>query len=364
MNKVCRARNQRTLMAVPLAAALLLAAMVASAAPEKTLVSTTTSAVKTTAVTDKKDLKKKLLLKGKALKGRVAKPSNTKPTSSVLISKKVVPAKAPVVNEKVALRKDTPIANEWITTKTTPKPPAPQAFHAALLAQRSRSMVDFGDGTYGEQNGFQLMTSLQISEKWNTSFLGGYAQDVKNALDSDFQDGLLSFGHSPWSLSESLNFSAALVGVVPLSKAAKLQTLQGGAGVSLGLSVKPGVLISGFTLGFGVSAIRLFHEYETSDLGKMNNAYSSRQNFNTSYTYKKVTASAIFYHVNRWSYKNSLSEAFEHSEELSYAITDNFAAALGHTLAGSALKPNGVDSNVALTDEINSTVYAALTVSY
>lgn len=343
-------------MAAPLAAALLLAAVLASAAaPEKN-----SGDKKQTAVLTKAkilNLKKTIALQGKTIKGGVAKPSNVTPAATSLRA-------SSQKNEKLALRKDEPINNEWITNKTTAPAPAPQAFHASLNAQRSRSMVDFRDGSLKESNDFQMIASLSLSPKWTTALTATYSQDTKDPEGSDLEDVIVSVAHAPWSLTNSLNFSTALVGLVPASKASSVQTFRGAGGVSFGLSLKPAVMPTGLTLSVGASVVRLSHEYETSIGGKMNNAWSSRQNLLTSYTYKKATAAVVFYHTNAWSYQNTMKEAYQHAEELSYAITENFSMSLGHTLAGPALKPNGIDSNVALMDENKSIVYAGMTVSY
>jgi hypothetical protein len=52
------------------------------------------------------------------------------------------------------------------------------------------------------------------------------------------------------------------------------------------------------------------------------------------------------------------------SQELGYEISPLFAVAIGHTNAGSSLRPNGNDSNVQLVDENTSLIYGSLTVTF
>jgi hypothetical protein len=97
--------------------------------------------------------------------------------------------------------------------------------------------------------------------------------------------------------------------------------------------------------------------------GATNTQYSSSQSFNADYEIQKISFSFEAIHKNGWTYSGAAKEAFEHTEEIGYAVADSFGIAIGHTNGGSVFKSN-YDSNISLINENSSTVYGSMSLTY
>jgi len=158
----------------------------------------------------------------------------------------------------------------------------------------------------------------------------------------------------------------SLSAIAPTSKDSHVrQNMLGAASTGLTAMINPDRLLSGLNVVTVFSLARLVHQYDTATDGSVNTEYSTRQTLSLSYDWPSgFTLVGVFTHGNAMTYQNNIRESFEHYEEVEYQISKTFGVALGHSNAGSILKANGVDSNVALVDDNTSMVYASLTVVF
>ena len=233
-------------------------------------------------------------------------------------------------------------------------------------ANRSSSLVDFEDGTRKDQNNYLTRFTYKFTETYGMRLQGGYSQDLRYSENNDFSDASISLLRTPGKVSNNILLGYRVSAVAPTSKDSyKRQGLQTALSTALVGMINPDRLIPGLTVNASVSVGRNIHQYETALDGRVNNQYSSAQALSIGYGLKYgLSLSAEFVHKNAWSYQNVMRDSFEMSQELGFQFNPSFAVAIGHTNAGSSLRPNGNDSNVQIIDENTSTLYGSLTATF
>lgn len=233
-------------------------------------------------------------------------------------------------------------------------------------ANRSSSLVDFQDGTRKDENNYLTRFTYKFTETYGMRLQGGYSQDLRYSENNDFSDTSISFLRTPGKVSNNILLGYSVSALAPTSKDShKRQGLQTALSTALIGAINPDRLIPGLTVTGSISLGRSIHQYETALDGKVNNQYSSGQALSIGYALKYgLSLSAEFIHKNAWSYQNVMRDSFEMSQELGFQFNPSFAVALGHTNAGSSLRPNGNDSNVQIVDEKASTLYGSLTATF
>ena len=243
------------------------------------------------------------------------------------------------------------------TIKKIQPPAAQTGFSGSASIARYGSMVDHQDGTRFDSLDTTASFAYTFLEKYKLSSLFYYSYNLKKQ-DGDWDDLSLSFAHTPMTLYSRLQVSPALLGTVPMSKDATIrQELKGGIGTGLRFSFLPNTFVGGLDFKFSVSLFRNFFAAETATDGKPNSEYSSVQKGTAIYAYKKANASITFIHLNSLTYQNNIKESFMHFTEIGYDFTKAFSASIGHANIGSALKPNGQDSNILFINENTSLLY-------
>jgi len=250
------------------------------------------------------------------------------------------------------------------TQNFLPAQPPKKKFSGNVNIARGRSMVDFQDGSRAEV--LEIATKLKygFGPNYKSSLLVVYGQNPKTQ-EGDWVDPQFTLSRKEFQMGTKLTFSPGMLLDFPASKDARLrQELQGAAGISGRLGFQPNVLIKGLDLYFSTTLVRKFHRYQTATDGSVNTAYSSLQKLATTYTMGKFSLTGIFYHSNSLTYENGLKESFQHIEEIGYDFTSNINLALGHTNSGPALKANGQDNNILITNDNSSVVYVSTTISF
>lgn len=272
-----------------------------------------------------------------------------------------------LANSAIAAESQT--ATQTVTTKPAKKAESLPSYGVLALLNRSTSLVDFQDGTRSDNMDFLLSPSVKLAPG-RLSATMTYSQNLRDdssQTENDFGDIPVTFTFKAIPMGgyrdydTSLSYSATAV--APVSKIStkkdQLQTsLSGKIAWSLGPKEDGVSLLTSLTAG------RNFHSYEEDINGNVLNQYSSNQQIKLGYSFGSWSVSADFIHKSRWTYKGNVKSAFELTEEIEYGINKNYAVAIGHTNAGSVLKPNGTDTNIDIYNENNSVIYGTLTLSY
>ncbi len=290
---------------------------------------------------------------------RLTTQQSTKPNS---VRSAVVAALGP----KIIMSADQAIrAEETTVTKK---------FAGVVAISRSTSLNDFQDGSRSDSVDYLFIPSYKIKYGTLSSKLM-YSQNLRDESPeaSKIADASVTFAKSPlkweWSSPYILVLTPTLTAIVPLSQASqKRDQLQTAviAGISFGIVPDGLSLPSGFSLAVGITAGRNFHQFEESLDGKLIlNRYSSNQSVNLGYAYEQFSIGVEYIHKSRFSYQNSTKDSFELSQEIGYAINENFSVAIGHSNAAlSGMKANGSEPSFKFINENDSTVYAQLGISF
>lgn len=236
-----------------------------------------------------------------------------------------------------------------------------QNFSMNADVSRSRSLVDQKDAGLQESNDFGLGLSYSF-EKLNLATLQfGYGQDLRNPEDSSPYDVVLNLAHKVQPNYGYSNYNFAIAQIIPASKDSRdRQELHYGVKVMGQMLSKPETILHGKMSLLGQLAFtRFFHEHDIANDETQNNEYSSSQSIQAAFTFSKLRISLDITHRNTWSYHGVGDQKYQHSEEISLALTKKITIYLGHTLAQPDYKETG-DSNVAIMNDDNSRIYIGM----
>lgn len=238
-------------------------------------------------------------------------------------------------------------------------------FHLTSEFSYGRNAYDRKDGSLSESNIVSLKPSISLPNNYAIAALFEYEQNLKNQEDSDFSDLSLligkSFDSQPLTAETNRQFSITGTGAIPVSKASIRNTsLQGSASILGNFEISPREKSDySYSILFGLSAVKFFHQYETTASGKTNSSYGSNQSVTLGLIGGRLSLALNFTHRLRISYQNTNKNNFIHSQELAYRMSDYSTLAIGHTLEGITQKPTG-ENNIRPIDEDNSLVYVTL----
>lgn len=242
----------------------------------------------------------------------------------------------------------------------------PPALTGLIQIARSTSLIDYQDGSRKDSLDYQTRLSLKLNTNYSLRLDSGYSQDLKNSENNDFGDSSLTLARAPTPLGKLFLLGGSMSAVAPTSKDSRIrQGLQTAFSTGFNLAINPKRLLPGVSIAGSASVRKNVHQYETALDGSVNTEYSSGQSISVAYQNTAgISISGEFIHKNGLTYQGNIKEAFEHTEELGYSINDNLSAAVGHTNAGSILKANGQDSNLALINNNTSIVYVSMGLTF
>ena len=231
-----------------------------------------------------------------------------------------------------------------------------------IVASRSTSLNDYQDGTRSDSMDYTLRVNANLTPIYSLRMDTGFTQNLKDQEGNSMADTLVTFRRAPINLGKTFLFAYNLGGTAPTSKdSSKRQNLQGSARAGVVLAINPDRLVKGFAVAGFATVSRNFHEFETDVTGRVMNQYSGTQALTVSYDFPiGLSLSADFTHMNAISYQGSLKETYQISEDITYQINPMFAASVGHSNSGNALRPNGQDYSYNVYDENSSVVYASV----
>lgn len=243
----------------------------------------------------------------------------------------------------------------------------------SFVLSRSSSLYDLKNGN--KYDGMDYSTSLGYKLGPGTLSSGvSYTQNLNetDGENSTINDSNLKYSLEPRkiileSIAVDVNWAASASAIIPLSKKSnEVDQLQTALILSTNLTLVASdeLLVGGLGLSLGVSAGQNFHSFETDKNGYYLNKNSSNQSISLFYSLKNIRFLMSYANKIRWAYQGEVRNSFEFSQDITLSFLDFWTAELGHTNSGSALKPNGMDSNLSVIDEDNSIVYLGLSFSF
>jgi hypothetical protein len=234
---------------------------------------------------------------------------------------------------------------------------------------RTDRLVKNAEADSNPSNDVELGIGVTLLGDYLLSGLINYSQYQKDAESNDFGRatvGLTKVGMKVWDrtflLSPGLSFG------LPVSRAAADASLLGSLTAQIGLALnRERMAWDNLNLSVGTMVTRNFHQFETAKFsGRVNTQYGWINSFSAGMTaFEKLNFQLNLLHVITMSYENTRQEFYGHSEEMSFAFTENLNLSLGHTILLAPIrKANGEDLSLKVTDELNSQYYARIGFSF
>ena len=232
------------------------------------------------------------------------------------------------------------------------------------LSQNSK-MIDRSDEDYETYTDLSVVPSVALGRVNLAANFGAtkmWVDDQELTL-SDSRLDILAKGHN---LGSGFGFSYPAFVTLPTSKESRVtRSLQASFATKPTLSFDFSKIgLRGLKASYGITFSRNIHKYDTGSDNKSNTQYGISQGLAIEQTFlKKFSLSLSALQRNSFSYSGALSQSYRHEETLSYALSDSYSVAIGHTNEGSALKPNGQESANVL-DRNKSEFYLGMNASF
>lgn len=259
-----------------------------------------------------------------------------------------------------------PVRPETALTKKITSPQAKEEekkkLNASITIAPTTNAVDYQDGSRADS----LDSLIILGYDFGVVRLGSLfilSQDLRSQ-ELNVADPQVTGTFQPLNPDSAFLISPYVLTTIPVSKEARMQTLQGALGAGLKFGFGPQVFVKELKIGGSISFTRNFYEYDISSTGKVNTEYNSTQKISAEYAMGDFFVSAIFFNINGLTPSGALKQKFIHGEEFGYNFSEHFAIALGHQNAGPGLKPNQMDSNIDFFNERSSQVYLGVTYAY
>jgi hypothetical protein len=246
-----------------------------------------------------------------------------------------------------------------LTEQTTEKE---KKFNAQISLEYSQKTTE--EEAVGAEKSMDLTInpSYKINESLTASLKASLSKElsgVQNTTASNTTLGLSIKGHK---FSETITSAHSLSAILPTDQEVRERDhLRGAIGVSNGIAYKGDYLSLKYLLGLSKN----FHEFNMNSEGLFLNEYriSNTAEIEIPVTEKLSLSATGIYRIS-FTYEKDQRYGFEIHSDINYEFNQNLAANLGVSNDGPALKPDGVDSNIAVFDEKSSTLRAGLTYIY
>lgn len=211
--------------------------------------------------------------------------------------------------------------------------------------------------------GILIAPSYKFNETFTASGKITINQDNYAQHDTTASDATMSLAITGFKLSEQFKTTHSIGTIIPVSdKSVKTDRLQGS------ISATNGISYSGeyFDLSYKLGLTRFFHEFKQNATGSPNIQYRLSQLVELKapiFTEKLYATTSLAYRMAR-TYRDFERYGFIYDADLNYDFTDKLAANIGTTNDGSALKSNGVDSNIQAYNEDTSVYRLGITYTY
>lgn len=257
-----------------------------------------------------------------------------------------------------------------VSTKNTEKrnsDPGDKKWSVEFEAEHSTNLKSLDDADSDVSNGFRLSPSYVLNNLYSTSADVSLTQSLSGEEKTELNNIRLYLRRQPKTfLSLSTTYAPSLFGDLPTNEDNRIDnTFRGAVGSSLSLAYNFYLLGQSGKISYTPSVLKNFHEFESSNADLPNLSYRVRHSILLSQELGRfITVSALGYYQTGWTYQNAFRTFFHLSQKISLNITSNSSIFLGHSNEGDSLQANGVDTNIALYDQSNSSFSAGIAANF
>jgi hypothetical protein len=249
------------------------------------------------------------------------------------------------------------------TTAAAPKVVAPKNWDVALGLEAASTLHTSDSYERQAQESLTVAPSYKFAKGWKISASIMAYKDEGGGEDggnSGFDNTSATVSYAR-PLTPYTTWITALTGVAPTDQNLRNDTSYQGA-VKLGTGFNFDGLIHGSSLNYMATVGRNFHEFEIDKDGKFNlrDSFAQALTYNFPFT-RAVSLTTQFVYSLARTYSDDMRTKFVAGADLGWQVTKAFSVSVGTSNEGSALQPNGVDSNVRFYDDNTSVIKLGLT---
>lgn len=209
------------------------------------------------------------------------------------------------------------------------------------------------------------LTPVYQNQNLKASSLIIYSINDQDSTQNDLEDPLYTVSSLPKNITKAFKGRYFLTGSLGLSKPSREIKKQFGAlggGVGLALDADA-IRAPGVSLTSSLSLVKAFQQQERNMKDEPNvNVYSVNNNI-LSYNWKKLTTSLQFMFINSLKYDEDISNVYLTSQEISYALSKNFSAVLGHANKAKTMDEETGEFNIRVLNNETSYFYVRIDLS-
>lgn len=207
-------------------------------------------------------------------------------------------------------------------------------------------------------NNLLLMPSISLTELRKLSLQVEITQQTSQAKETSIGNTQLSLSQKIPMSSPGLSSSVSLKSIFPTDQVLQKETsYQGAIGMAGGFSFAKEMWLFKYDLAL----TRNIHQYTQSSEGSANIQYGVTNGLAVQVEpFRKWSLSLSALYRNAWTYKSYERNSFSTDLAAEYSLHQNWSVNVGTSNQGSALKANGIDSNMKFFDENTSVVYASV----
>lgn len=236
-----------------------------------------------------------------------------------------------------------------------------QSFNLGLAAEYSQKNAV--EVTKERENDFSLtfLPVYKINDIFTVGAKSIFTYNNYGPKDSALSNTLISLGIKGYKFNESFVTNHSLSTTLVTNKESQeVDRLRAGFGISNGLIFTSSLIDAEYKLGLSKN----IHEYNFNAEGKANIEYriSNSLEVKIPITQKFYLSSLGIYRIG-YTYQKFERYTYEWHSDLNFDATEKLSFNLGISNDGSALKANGVDSNISAFDENTSSVRAGVSMT-
>ncbi len=188
------------------------------------------------------------------------------------------------------------------------------------------------------------------------------SKDLSGERTFGINNSAFSAGASLYKPNDDFSISGKLSITIPLSeKSTDYQYLTTALGLSTTFMLKASDSV---TLTYLPKGTLNFHEYKTALDTTSNYHYTLAHTLNMDYAISdSFTLSLLGKYTRLTTYSGNSKDNYKFEQSIAYDF-EPYTIALGHTLGGSPLAANGVETEIKLYDANDSTIYAQFGISF
>lgn len=247
------------------------------------------------------------------------------------------------------------------TTTVTAEKKDSKAFALELGIEYSQKVATEEKGERESSTDMTLAPSYKINSILTAVGNVVFSKENSGARQNSVSNTQVVLNVKGIKINEELETLHSLGGIAPTNDdSIKRDRLRGGVVLTNGLRLIKSFVKVDYKLGLAKN----FHEFTENAEGTPNIEYrlSNALSVIIPITERFSISALGIYRIGR-TYKGFQKNAFEINADINYDILDQLSVNLGTSNDGSALKSNGVDSNIAAYNENTSVIRAGLTLT-